>query len=215
MFLLGGLCALFSVFLLGGCLSRGLCERGVSVKGGLCERGSPSPFTGGHWNRWYASHCNAFFLPPANIVCKGYVFTHVCHSFCSQGREYLTRYLPRPPRTRCNPPDQVHPPGTRCRYTSLGPGTPPWDQVHPPAPGTPPRTRYTPPGTPHWSRACWEIRSTCGRSASYWNAILFCCNIYQRNKFWVWVKDMLVFLSFWCFALTYFIVLVFIWWSCP
>ena len=25
------------------------------------------------------------FLPPTNKVCEGYVFTHVCHSFCSQG----------------------------------------------------------------------------------------------------------------------------------
>ena len=25
------------------------------------------------------------FLPPANVVCEGYVFTGVCHSFCSQG----------------------------------------------------------------------------------------------------------------------------------
>ena len=25
------------------------------------------------------------FLPPANVVCEGYVFTRVCHSFCSQG----------------------------------------------------------------------------------------------------------------------------------
>ena len=24
-------------------------------------------------------------LPPANVVCDGYVFTGVCHSFCSQG----------------------------------------------------------------------------------------------------------------------------------
>ena len=24
-------------------------------------------------------------LPPANVVCEGYVFTGVCHSFCSQG----------------------------------------------------------------------------------------------------------------------------------
>ena len=27
----------------------------------------------------------AFLLPPANVVCEGYVFTGVCHSFCSQG----------------------------------------------------------------------------------------------------------------------------------
>ena len=45
----------------------------------------------------------------------------------------------------------------------------------------PPRTRHPPgadpPGTrhppPEQSRACWEIRSTSGRYASYWNAILF------------------------------------------
>ena len=62
-------------------------------------------------------------LPPANVVCEGYVFTCVCHSFCSQGG-------------------------------STWPGAP--------------QTRYTP-----QSRACWEIWSMCGQSASYWNAILF------------------------------------------
>ena len=40
------------------------------------------------------------------------------------------------------PPDQVHPPGPgkppRTRYTLLGPGTHPRDQVHPPGPDTPP-----------------------------------------------------------------------------
>ena len=48
----------------------------------------------------------------------------------------------------------------------LPPGTgqaPPWTR-HPPGPGTPPGTR---------SRACWEIRSTSGRYASYCNAFLF------------------------------------------
>ena len=83
------------------------------------------------------------------------------------GGEYLIRYTPRsrhpPPRTRCTPradtpPGPGTPPGSRPSLgadTPLGPGTPPQDQVH------------TPP-----SRACWQIRSTCGRSASYWNAIL-------------------------------------------
>ena len=34
----------------------------------------------------YASYWNAFLLlPPANVVCESYVFTRVCHSFCSQG----------------------------------------------------------------------------------------------------------------------------------
>ena len=48
---------------------------------------------------------------------------------------------------------------------------------------SPPGTRHPPgadlpgPGTPRsrptWHSACWEIRSTSGRYASYWNAILF------------------------------------------
>ena len=46
-------------------------------------------------------------------------------------------------------PDQVHPP--RTRYT--------------PRTSYTPRTRYTP-----WRSACWEIRSTRGRYAFYWNA---------------------------------------------
>ena len=80
--------------------------------------------------------------------------------------------------------------------TPLGAGTP--QTRHPPGPGTPqtrhpqsrhPQTRHPPrPGTPldqappdqaappPRCRACWEIRSTRGRYASYWNAIL-CCNI--------------------------------------
>ena len=81
--------------------------------------------------------------------------------------EYLTRYTAQ---------DQVHPP--RTRYTPPGPGTPPRPRTPPPPrpgtpppprPGTPP-TRYT---TPPQRRTCWEIRSTRGRYASYWNAILF------------------------------------------
>ena len=46
--------------------------------------------------------------------------------------------------------------------------------------GYPPGSRHPlsrqPPGAgtpPHRSRACWEIRSTSGRYASYWNAFLF------------------------------------------
>ena len=43
----------------------------------------------------------------------------------------------------------------------------------------PQRADTPPPNTPPQCRACWEIRSTRGRYASYWNAILFvlliCC----------------------------------------
>ena len=52
-------------------------------------------------------------------------------------------------------PDQVHPPP---------------DQVHP-QPGTPPGTRYT--SRTRCTPRTREIRSTRGRYASYWNAILF------------------------------------------
>ena len=64
-----------------------------------------------------------------------------------------TRYTPLGPGA---PPwDQVHPPGTR--YTPLAPGTPPWvhpqDKVHPPGPGTPPSPPSPPrPGTPPGTR---------------------------------------------------------------
>ena len=85
------------------------------------------------------------------------------------------------PPTRYTPRDQVHPrPGTppRTRYTPPGLGTPPMGPGTPPSlpgPGTPPGTRYTP-----RHRACWEIRSTRGRYASYRNAILFSC-IFGKN----------------------------------
>ena len=69
-----------------------------------------------------------------------------------------------------------HPPGADA----------PWEQT-PPRAATPPRSRPPqeqphPPGSRHppRCRACWEIRSTRGRYASYWNAILF--NSIFRSK---------------------------------
>ena len=62
------------------------------------------------------------------------------------------------------------PPGTRAG-TPLGPGRhpPPGKrQAPPPGPG-----RHPPPP----SSAYWKIRSTSGRYASYWNAILFSGNV--------------------------------------
>ena len=52
-----------------------------------------------------------------------------------------------------------------------------------------PRSRH-PRGRPPWCRACWEIRSTRGRYASYWNAIL-CCKIHFQLWFqvFVWQSD--------------------------
>ena len=98
------------------------------------------------------------FLPPANEVCEGYVFTHVCHSVHRGGSASVHTRIPHPPgtgtpRTR-HPPEQAPPPP--------GPDTLP-------GPDTPPPGSRTP--TPLHS-ACWEIRSTSGRYASYWNAIL-------------------------------------------
>ena len=83
------------------------------------------------------------YLPPANEVCEGYVFTPVCQSFCSQW----------------GVPGQVHPPG---RYPLAG--TPPWagtshGQVQPSWAGTPqagtPLGRHTP--TPWASTPPWQV----------------------------------------------------------
>ena len=127
-------------------------------------------------------------------------FTRVYHSFCSQGGvpgvSPQDQVHPRGPGTP--PCDQVHPrgPGTlpwdqvhpQDQVHPPGPGTPPRPGTPPPGtrytplgPGTPPRTRYTPrPGTPPRDHvhpppleaAYSGIRSTIGRYASYWNAIL-------------------------------------------
>ena len=64
-------------------------------------------------------------------------------------------------------------------------GYTPWEQTPPPDQAPPPWDQAPPPGTrqtpgadtpptrhPPWCRACWEIRSSRGRYASYWNVIL-------------------------------------------
>ena len=65
------------------------------------------------------------FLPSANVVCEGYVFTPVCQSFCSQGGSASvhagSRHPPGPdPPGTDTPPGSRHLPGTR---PSLGAGT--------------------------------------------------------------------------------------------
>ena len=86
----------------------------------------------------------------------------------------------------CHPPRSRHPPGTR--YTPCE-QTPPRDQVPPDQVHTPPGTRYTPPYQVHPPKADTPPRAEHdgrygqrgGRSASYWNAILY-SNIF-RFKF--------------------------------
>ena len=120
------------------------------------------------------------FLPPANKVWGKVICLQAC--VCPQGRALPDQVHP--------PQEETPPPAAGADTTPPGPGklppgadTPPktrytpQDQVHPPGPGTPPGADTPPrPGTPLWDqvhRACWEIRTTRGRYASYWNAILF------------------------------------------
>ena len=98
-----------------------------------------------------------------------------------------TRHNPLDQGTRHTPLDQAHTPG---------PGTPctrhpPWEETplaaDPPAPDTP-QTRHPPElGTPQ-HRACWEIQSTRGQYASYWNAIFFCTffllKLHDNERIW-------------------------------
>ena len=116
--------------------------------------------------------CDAFYFITARKrnLGQGNIFTPFCHFVhrevglpqCMMGYHPQTRC----PRTR--PPRHPLRPGT-----PPGPGTPlyqahiPWTRHTSPGPGTPPRTRHPTP------KACWEIRSTRGQYASYWNAIVF------------------------------------------
>ena len=76
------------------------------------------------------------FLPPANEVCEGYVFTPVCQSFCSRGGGCLPQCM--------------------MGYTPLpGSRQPPGKQT------TPAPRKQTPPKADHpLCSACWEIRAT-------------------------------------------------------
>ena len=102
------------------------------------------------------------FLPPANEVWGKVIFSEACVKNSVHGRVlpqcmlgYTTSPWEQPPPPQEQAPQEQAPPGNR----------------HPPGPGTP-----LGPGTPRDqtppSRACWEIRSTSRRYASYWNAIL-------------------------------------------
>ena len=97
---------------------------------------------------------------------QGNIFSSVCQEFCSQGGlpQCMLGYhlleqtppLADTPRTR-HPLDQA---------PTLGEDTPPGSGT-PLGLGTTPRSSHPP------RNACWEIRSTSRRYASYWNVILF------------------------------------------
>ena len=111
---------------------------------------------------------------------QGYVFTSVCDSVHRGGAS-------APLHAGITPQDQALPPW---------PGTPLGPDPPPPGPGTPPvqtspgadthpKSRHPPEQTPPEqtapppSSACWEIRATSGRYASYWNEIFFHNSIYK------------------------------------
>ena len=84
-------------------------------------------FSGGHCSSQCASYWNAFLLPPANVVCEGYVFTPVCQSFCSQGGVCLSACWDTPLLGSRHPPGADSPPGSKPR----GADTPPQEQILP------------------------------------------------------------------------------------
>ena len=96
------------------------------------------------------------FLPPANDVCEGYVFTPVCQSFCSQ-----EGCLPQCMLGYTHP----HP---------LGADTPhPREQADiPPQEQTPLEIDTLREQTPPLHSPCWEIRATSRQYTPYWNAYL-------------------------------------------
>ena len=110
---------------------------------------------------FYSSVCYCRFLcfitARKRSLGQGNIFSSVCQEFCSQegGSASVHAWIPPPPRSR-------HP---RTRHTS-GADTPLGAATHP--------LRADTPQSRHPLRsACWEIRSTSGRYASYWNAILY------------------------------------------
>ena len=91
---------------------------------------------------------------------QGNIFTSMCQEFCSQGVGVVCTIA--------------------CWDTTPGKADPlgketPWQGRNPPGKETTPWQ-----GRPPHS-ACWEIRSTSGRYASYWNAILFSCSLGDRS----------------------------------
>ena len=127
-------------------------------------------------------------LPPATKLGQGYIFTGVCDSVHRGGLpQCILGY---------HPPDQAPP------WEQTPPGADPLGADTHPHPGADTPQEQTPQGadtpradTPQeqtppspWSRhpprhrACWEIWSTRGRYASYWNAILFYLTLHKLGR---------------------------------
>ena len=116
---------------------------------------------------WIHLFCNVSqsnqLLPPATKLGQGNIFTGVCDSVNRGGSASVHAGIPQPPCSgTMHPWDHAPPPQD---HAPLPPGT-----MHPPGPCTPSRRR-----------ACREIRSTRGRYASYWNAILFSIDVCACN----------------------------------
>ena len=129
--------------------------------------------------------CNGFvcrFLPLITKLGQGYIFTGVCDSVhrgvCLSACLNTTRARRPPPPGKIEPswqgdtpPGKADPPARQTTLTRR----PLWHGDHPLARTPQARQPPAPLGrqTPLHS-ACWEIRSTSRRYASYWNAIFVC-----------------------------------------
>ena len=109
----------------------------------------------GHCSGRYTSYWSAFLLPPANEVWGKVIFLHLFVILFTGGLPHcMLGYTPQ----QQTPPEQ----------------TPPEQTHHPLGADTPLGSRH-PPG----HSACWEIRATSGRYASYWNVFLLKLKFYK------------------------------------
>ena len=107
------------------------------------------------------------YLPPETKLGQGYIFTGVYDSVHWRGGGLPQCML------GYHTPSKETPPGKETPQQGDHP-----QQGRPPLAMRPPLARQTPPArTPPLRSACWEIRSTSGRYASYWNAILVAVSV--------------------------------------
>ena len=135
------------------------------------------------WKIKTRMHTIIIYYRPQTKFAKVMFFIPVCHSVHGGGVCLSACW-------DTHPPGQTHPwadpPGqTPLGQTPLG-QTHPWSR-HPPPPGRHPLGRNPAGQTPPWAdtplhSACWEIRATNGRYASYWNAFLFILFLTHLHK---------------------------------